>query len=114
MKKTLLIAILLLIPITAHAGWFGFSWGSEPKTVDQPLQLGVSVIRVNQGGTGAASFTAGECLKGNGTGAITTGSCGSGGGEFAWTPTSWGNATSTTLGFHNGFLSTASSTIVGN
>jgi len=33
---------------------------------------------------------------------------------FAWTPTSYGVSTSTTLGFLNGFLSTASSTIVGN
>lgn len=30
---------------------------------------------------------------------------------FSWTPTSWGVSTSTTLGFLNGFLSTASSTI---
>ena len=33
------------------------------------------------------------------------------GGSFAWTPQSWGNSTSTTLGFLQGFLSTASSTI---
>lgn len=32
-------------------------------------------------------------------------------GVFAWTPQSWGNATSTTLGFLNGFFSIASSTI---
>lgn len=35
-------------------------------------------------------------------------------GAFSFTPKSYGNATSTTLGFLNGFLSTASSTIVGN
>lgn len=35
------------------------------------------------------------------------------GGTFTWLPTSWGNSTSTTLGFLNGFLSTASSTITG-
>jgi len=40
--------------------------------------------------------------------------CGAGGGgDFAWTPTGYGVATSTTLGFLNGFLSTASSTISG-
>lgn len=36
---------------------------------------------------------------------------GGGGSDFAWTTTGYGNATSTTLGFLNGFLSTASSTI---
>ena len=36
------------------------------------------------------------------------------GGTFSWTPTSYGNATSTTLGFLNGFLSTASSTFTSN
>ena len=34
-----------------------------------------------------------------------------GSGTFSWTPTSYGVSTSTTLGFLNGFLSTASSTI---
>src|SRR3990167_5710651 len=38
----------------------------------------------------------------------------SGSGTFSWTPTSWGVSTSTTLGFLNGFLSTASSTIDSN
>src|SRR3990167_5433399 len=37
-----------------------------------------------------------------------------GSGTFSWTPTSWGVSTSTTLGFLNGFLSTASSTINSN
>src|SRR3990167_8297903 len=36
--------------------------------------------------------------------------CGSGSGTFSWTPTSWGNSTSTILGFP-GFISTASSTL---
>lgn len=35
-------------------------------------------------------------------------------GAFSFTPTTYGNSTSTRLGFLNGFLSTASSTIVGN
>src|SRR3990167_4209724 len=34
-----------------------------------------------------------------------------GSGDFAWTVNSWGNSTSTTLGFYQGFLSNASSTI---
>ncbi|MEK7177158.1 MAG: hypothetical protein AAB719_02600, partial [Patescibacteria group bacterium] len=36
-----------------------------------------------------------------------------GGGTFAWTPQSWGVSTTTTLGFFNGFISTASSTFTG-
>jgi hypothetical protein len=40
--------------------------------------LGGGVLTVRQGGTGATTFTNGECLKGNGTGAVTTGSCGTG------------------------------------
>jgi len=39
---------------------------------------------------------------------------GAGGGAFAWDVNTWGNSTTTTLGFLNGFLSTASTTIVGN
>lgn len=55
-----------------------------------------------------------ECLTTDGT-HNSWGSCGSGSGDpFAWTPTSWGVSTSTTLGFLNGFLSTASSTIDSN
>jgi len=42
-------------------------------------------LQVFQGGTGAASFTAGECLVGAGTSAITTQACGAGGADFAWT-----------------------------
>lgn len=38
-----------------------------------------SVLRVNQGGTGASTFGVGLCLKGNGTSAITASSCSSGG-----------------------------------
>lgn len=39
--------------------------------------------------------------------------CG-GAADFAWTPQSWGNSTSTTLGFLGGFLSNGSSTISGS
>lgn len=44
------------------------------------------------------------------TGNITISATG-GGGTFPFTVNSWGNSTTTTLGFLNGFLSTASSTI---
>lgn len=40
--------------------------------------MGASVLRVIQGGTGAETFTSGECLVGAGTGAITTTACSSG------------------------------------
>jgi peptidoglycan/xylan/chitin deacetylase (PgdA/CDA1 family) len=39
-------------------------------------KFGATVLTVPQGGTGASTFTAGECLVGNGTGAITTAACG--------------------------------------
>lgn len=64
MKKlsTLIIAIAfgILIPSVVDAQFFP--------------------IPVRQGGTGASSFSAGDCLVGNGTAAITTLPCGSGGG----------------------------------
>lgn len=52
---------------------------------------------------------------------VTTGqfSCGTdqtgggGGSAFAWTPLTWGNSTSTTIGFFNGILVNASSTFAG-
>src|SRR5258707_837342 len=62
-------------------------------------------------------LTTGQCLTLNGSGVLTTTSCGSGGGSSGGfdfpTILSWGNATSTTLGFGNGFVSQASSTVVG-
>ena len=71
------------------------------------------VMTVPQGGTGASTLTG--CLTGNGTGAITGSgvNCLTAASAFPFTPTSWGNSTSTTLGFLNGFLSTASSTFTG-
>lgn len=54
-------------------------------------------------------------LKGNGT-AISTATPGTDYDTFAWpfTPTSYGNATGTTIGFTLGILSVGSTTIVGN
>lgn len=40
---------------------------------------GITTLQVFQGGTGATSFTTGQCLIGNGTGAITTSACGGAG-----------------------------------
>lgn len=61
--------------LTAYLTVIGFL-GVQPT---EPT-FGLSVLTVQQGGTGASTFATGECLKGNGTGAITTGSCGTGGG----------------------------------
>ena len=67
MKKLLfgLLAVIMFLATTVYAA---------------------TVLTVPQGGTGASSFPAGECLKGNGTGAITTGTCATGGGgsELNW------------------------------
>ena len=51
-------------------GWFGY------QQVEPTQNFGLAVLTVPQGGTGNASFTAGECLKGNGSGALTSGACG--------------------------------------
>ena len=73
-----------------------------------------SVLTVPQGGTGNASFTAGECLKGNGTGALTTGTCGSGSGSaFPFIPTiNFGvntSATSTPIFAQSGIFASSTS-----
>lgn len=39
--------------------------------------------------------------------------CGGAGGTFAWTPQTWGNSTSTTIGFLAGLLSNGSTTVTG-
>lgn len=61
----------------------GLTIGGSALSVGAQLR----VLQVNQGGTGASSFTSGECLVGNGTGAITTQTCGAGGGgaDGNWT-----------------------------
>ena len=53
--------------------------GDIQEVGGQDEMFGASpVLRVNQGGTGATSFTLGECLYGNGTGAIYSGACSAG------------------------------------
>ncbi len=99
----------------------------------------VSIFNVQQGGTGVGTFTSG-LVSGNGTRPLytsptTTASCSgnttcstftilgsspitissSGGGStFPFIPTSYGNATSTTIGFTSGILVVGSSTLIGN
>jgi hypothetical protein len=57
-----------------------------------PTRIGASVFQVYQGGTGATTFGAGLCLKGNGAGAITASDCGAVA-DNTYDP--WGQATST-------------------
>jgi len=49
-------------------------------STSHPVGAQFRVLTVPQGGTGAVTFTTGECLVGNGAGAITTQGCGGGGG----------------------------------
>lgn len=84
------------------------------------LAMAQTILPGSRGGTGFATTTGGNignCLSVSTNNPIVytfSGCAGGSGSAFEWTPTSYGNATGTTLGFLNGFLSTASSTIVGN
>lgn len=63
-------------------------------------EVGTGVLTVRQGGTGATSFDAGECLIGAGSGPITTGACGTGGSMVypsAGIPLSTGSAWGTSI-----------------
>src|SRR3990167_7625619 len=83
---------------------------------------GATILYPGSGGTGTSTPPSyGQLLVGTASGVYqlqatsTLGITASGDGIGNWfTPVSYGNSTSTTLGFLNGFLSTASSTIVGN
>lgn len=75
-----------------------------------------TLLSVSNTGVLTLSQLATGCLQSTSGVVSSTGSaCGSGGGggTFPFTPVSYGNATSTTLGLLNGFLSQASSTING-
>ena len=52
--------------------------GATVLTLFQERSLGATVLSVQQGGTGRATFASGQCLKGNGTGGILVGDCGGG------------------------------------
>lgn len=97
----------------------------------------LSIFTVFQGGTGRSTLPASQLIYGNGLnpvgsvattsvtcsgsttctsftaigGAPITISSTAGTGDFPFTVNTWGNSTTSTLGFLNGFLSTASSTI---
>ena len=80
--------------------------------------MAASVFLSVQGGTGIGTATAGDigdCLKVLDDSPFTyeLGTCSTGGFSYPFTPTSYGNSTSTPIGFLNGLFSTASSTFNG-
>lgn len=111
LKKTLLkiiIAGLCLFPLISFAQVQNQYW-KVLSNILQPTLNAYGLKIPSFGGFGA------RCLHTDNDGLVTiaTADCGAGGSSFAFpfTPVSYGNATTTTLGFLNGFLSTASSTI---
>lgn len=79
------------------------------------LSSGYASSTLLQAGTLRISGIADGCL--NITSGVVGGTgiaCGAGSSDFPFTPTAYGNATSTTLGFLQGFLAIGSSTITGN
>jgi hypothetical protein len=101
--KKILLALLLLLPVSSFAQ--SFTPSLLPLT-DSKYYLGTTTPSTNA----YKGLIVDEIC-------LTADSCktawpSSSGAAFAWTPTSWGVSTSTTLGFLNGFLSTASSTFV--
>ena len=89
-------------------GILGIIIGATALTVSAQVR----VFTTSQGGTGTSTApTYGQMLVGNAGGTYTlTATSSLGISAFPFTPTSYGNATSTTLGFLNGFISTASTT----
>ena len=72
MKNKIGIFLIIFISVVAIA------YKANGYTVSGGKNLGASVLRVVSGGTGASSFTVGECLYGNGTDAIYSGACSAG------------------------------------
>lgn len=110
-------------PGTPSALPAGASWevsGQLSNEYNYPQGFGGSnsTVRVYTQSFSTAAPSAGLLGENVGTGAYYTFASSSLFGfiptKFAWTPNSWGNATGTTLGFQNGFISNASSTISGS
>ena len=79
MKKIILLLIIASLAIVYSVKAIEI-YPNELVQLMGESNLGASVLHVYQGGTGAGTFTSGECLVGNGTDPITTQACGSGGG----------------------------------
>src|SRR3990167_1755978 len=108
---SLLVVTSLFLGITAYAAPNGrYEFNLWPVT-DNRYELGTTTLRWFRFFSSYASTTqlSADSLCLNSDTCRTTWPSGSG--TFSWTPTSWGVSTSTTLGFLQGFLSTASSTI---
>jgi len=60
-----------------------FYYSSKKIKAQSNSNYGAGIFQVYQGGTGATTFTAGQCLIGAGTSAITTGACSSGAGTVS-------------------------------
>src|SRR3990167_7946273 len=109
---SLLVVTSLFLGITAYAAPNGrYEFNLWPVT-DNRYELGTTTLRWFRFFSSYASTTqlSADSLCLNSDTCRTTWPTG-GSGTFSWTPTSWGVSTSTTLGFLQGFLSTASSTI---
>jgi hypothetical protein len=107
----------LAIPAVAVLLFFGVNadWNYAVNPEDGPTVGALSVLKVSQGGTGAASFTEGECIVGHGTGPLTSQACGGGEGNFFAYPFPAG-ATSSPVNFTGGLSlnswKTSTSTVV--
>lgn len=81
----------LYVAVVAITTIIGGAWiySSSQNTSEQQLGA-LTILKVQQGGTGAATFTDGLCLVGHGTGPFTSGACsgGSGGAAYPFTPSS--------------------------
>lgn len=71
-KKGFAIIYPIVAVLIIAASALGYA--NYKKPVEE--NLGATTLKVPNGGTGATTFTAGECLVGNGTGALTTQACG--------------------------------------
>src|SRR3990167_7665047 len=114
MKKSLLITLIILglsyAYIANAAPTLRYDVSILPIS-NNIYELGTTTLKWFRSWTSYASTTqlSADSLCLNSDTCRTTWPSGSG--TFSWTPTSWGVSTSTTLGFLQGFLSTASSTI---
>lgn len=97
-NKGIILPIVLLVSAVLVGGFFALNTKKE-------TDLGATVLQVYQGGTGAQTFTAGECLMGNGTGAVTTGACG-GTGDWATTSEAYYWTTNFTSNFNTALNAT--------
>ena len=99
-KLTAFITLLFLAPSFVFAAPY-YSQQRSLVPVDGTENIGTSTAPLDFGYFNTVCLTADTCKT----------TWPTAGAAFAWTPQSWGNSTSTTLGFLNGFLSTASSTL---